>query len=135
MKTIVTFLSNQKLKIKNVHLVTKTVLITGLIFSALISMSTNLPVSTPGNSETEKTIKNYFKFPQILIPHSELKAYESKKVEVLFTTDKYGNVNFALAKTRDNLLKLEVEKQFYKLKLPKLTTDVVHSVVLNFRTM
>ncbi|MES2678985.1 MAG: hypothetical protein V4635_03830 [Bacteroidota bacterium] len=113
----------------------KLALLSGIIFSALVSVSSTLPRTTPRGNETEKVIKNYFRFPQVLLPHAEPKSYESKKVEVLFTTDAYGKVNFALAKTDDNLLKREVEKQFYKLRLPKLTTEVVHSVVLNFKTL
>ncbi|HOZ87665.1 MAG TPA: hypothetical protein PL029_07905 [Bacteroidia bacterium] len=113
----------------------KLALLSGIIFSALVSVSSTLPHTTPGNNETEKAIKNYFRFPQVLLPHAEPKSYTSKKVEVLFTTDAQGRVNFVLAKTDDHLLKREVEKQFYKLRLPKITTEVVHSVVLNFKTL
>lgn len=130
-----TALLGLKRKNNNTHKFVKTVLFTCLLFSALITMSANLPGSKPGSPETEKTIKNYFKFPQILLPHAEVNATVSKKVEVLFTTDQFGRVNFVMAKTEDGQLKGEVEKQFYKLRLPKLPSEVVHSVVLNFKTM
>ncbi len=105
-----------------------------VLFSALFSVASKAPVM-PRNNETERAIKNYFRFPQVLLPHAEPKNYETKKVEVLFTTGQNGKVNFALAKTNDQALKQEVEKQFYKLQLPKLSTDVVHSVVLSFKAL
>ena len=113
----------------------KTVLLTLLVFSAFFAMSANIPGTKPGSHETEKAIQNYFKFPQILLPHGESNTLLSKRVEVLFTTDKNGRVNFAIAKTEDIALKDEVEKQFYKLRLPKIPAEVVHSVILNFKTM
>jgi hypothetical protein len=58
-----------------------------------------------------------------------------KKVEVLFTTDKSGKVNFVLAKTENQLLKKEIEDEFSKLSLSKVCAEVVHSVVLNFQTL
>jgi hypothetical protein len=128
-------LQNQKPEKNNKFKFAKTVLLTSLLFSAFITMSANIPGTKPGSHESEKTIQNYFKFPQILLPHAESNTSVSKRVEVLFTTDKNGKVNFAIAKTEDVALKDEVEKQFYKLLLPKLPAEVVHSVVLNFKTM
>ena len=114
---------------------TKLVLITGLSLFTLSVKSNTAPKSSTATTETEKTIKDYFKFPQILMPHKESKMTQSNKVEVLFTTDKNGKVNFVLAKTYDQELKSEIEKQFFTLHLSKLKQDVVHSVVLNFKTM
>jgi hypothetical protein len=113
----------------------KAALITGLIFTALLASSNTSPASGNVSGETEKTIRNYFKFPQILMPHyeNENASIHSNKVEVLFTTDKNGKVNFVLAKTSDPQLKQEIEKQFSKLNLVKLKQNVVHSVVLNFK--
>jgi hypothetical protein len=87
------------------------------------------------NSETRKTIHDYFKFPGVLMPHQDAKVHTVQKVEVLFTTDRNGKVNFVLAKTADRQLKAEIEKQFSALFLTKVKEDVVHSVVLNFRSI
>jgi len=113
---------------------TKMILIGGLIFSVLLAKSNTTPSTGTNTTATEKTIHDYFKFPRILIPRLEEKGHTSK-VEVLFTTDQNGNVNFVLAKTDDQLLKTEIEKQFANLHLKKVKQNVVHSVVLNFRTI
>jgi len=113
----------------------KICLITGLFFSALVSFSAVLPSIRPKNINAEKTIRNYFKFPQILVLHNVPTVIKSKRVEVLFTAGRDGLVNFALAKTDDALLKAEIEKQFYKIRLTKANASVVHSVVLNFKTL
>lgn len=103
---------------------------------AFIALSTPLPVTgNTATAESKKTIREYFKFPQILAAREEVKNVSNNTVEVLFTTNDKGQVNFALAKTQNGDLKHEVEKQFYKLYLPKLKQDVVHSVVLNFKTL
>lgn len=110
----------------------KIILATGLVLITLASIS-NTPPSATVTGETEKTIRSYFKFPQILLPHHELKSPRTNKVEVLFTTDKNGMVNFVMAKTTDKELRTEIEKQFSLLRLNKVKQDVVHSVVLNFK--
>jgi hypothetical protein len=115
--------------------ITRALIFAGLIFSALFAVSNPLPVTNPASAESKKTIREYFKFPQILATRVESKHVSNNTVEVLFTTDETGHVNFALAKTQSGELKKEVEKQFYKLYLPKLKQDVVHSVVLNFKTL
>jgi hypothetical protein len=130
--TKVSFASGKRVSRKAI---TRLVIFTGLIFSALFAVSTPLPVSNTANAESKKTIREYFKFPQILATRVETKNVSNNTVEVLFTTNESGHVNFALAKTQNEELKKEVEKQFYKLYLPKLKQDVVHSVVLNFKTL
>ena len=112
----------------------KVLLISSLIFSIGIIKATNAPVSNTVSSETVKTIKDYFKFPRILMPYQEEHILQNNKVEVLFSTDKNGKVNFVLAKTEDKSLKTEIEKQFSNLQLTKLKHDVVHSVTLNFKS-
>lgn len=114
----------------------KILLITGLIFTTLLAVSKNTtPSAALVSNETEKTIRNYFRFPQILLPHYESKTTKENKVQVLFTTDKNGKVNFVLVKTGNEKLKKEIEKQFSNLRLSKLKSNVVHSVVLNFKTL
>lgn len=114
---------------------TKIILMTGLIFTTLLAVANTAPSSSVLTGETEKTIRHYFKFPQLLLPHYEAKTVKSNRVEVLFTTDKTGKVNFVMAKTADKELKQEIEKQFSNLQLSRLKQNVVHSVVLNFRTL
>lgn len=102
---------------------------------SLFSLSNTNPYKNEGKKpgETEKTIKEYFKFPSVLIPTLESLKESNIKIEVLFATDKNGNVNFALAKTNNLKLKNEIEKQFLGLHLEKVKQDVVHSITLNFR--
>jgi hypothetical protein len=76
--------------------------------------------------ETEKTIKESIVFST---PVSD------QKVEILFTTNNYGVVNFALAKTENASLKKQIEKQFTQLHLTNLKADVVYSIILNFKTL
>ena len=67
------------------------------------------------------------------MPQMQTQEMQDVKVEVLFTTDETGNVNFAFAKTTNKQLKEEIEKQFSDLKLPQLKPNVAHSVILNFK--
>jgi hypothetical protein len=120
---------------KTLSKITKLILVAGFTFSGFMISANTTPVETKKAKETEKTIRDYFKFPGILIPLHELNKTEAQKVEVLFTTDQNGNINFVLAKTVRRDLKAEIEKQFLKLHLIGLQRDVVHSVVLNFKTL
>jgi hypothetical protein len=108
-------------------------LIAGLIFITTLALSAAEP--DPVASSASKSIKDYFKFPHMLLPYKQTGQVHSNRVEVLFATDKNGQVNFAFAKTEDPELKREIEKQFLHLHLSQLKEDVVHSVVLNFKTL
>ncbi len=99
----------------------------GLSLTVLITKSNNVTDHSI-MMETEKTIKESVKFPAACYSHNQ-------KVEILFTTNQKGIVNFVLAKTENLLLKKEIEKQFYTMCLAKLKQDVVHSIVLNFKTI
>lgn len=110
--------------------ITKITATVALVISSFIAVPNTTSGLTPASLETEKTIKDYFKFPQIIVP-----VNVSQKVEVLFTTNINGQVDFVLAKTSDLNLKSEIEKQFLKLNLVKLKNDVVHSVTLNIKSM
>lgn len=107
------------------------------MFSTLIALSNNTPANGKGSNAKaeEKTIRDFIKFPQVLIPRHNDSQIMNQKVEVLFTTDKTGTVNFVLAKTNDNKLKSEIEKQFMSRRFSTLKSEVVHSVVLNFKTI
>lgn len=107
----------------------------GFTFSALFALAGNVPNPPAAKAESEKTIKDYFKFPQVLIQQPKTETWQQRKVEVLFTTEASGAVNFVLVKLDDDNLRKEIERQFAKLKLPQLKHDVVYSVVLSFRTV
>ncbi|MGZ3884408.1 MAG: hypothetical protein ACXVPQ_03720 [Bacteroidia bacterium] len=81
-------------------------------------------------SETEKTIKEHVTFPNLILP-----IEKNEKVEIIFTTTESGKVNFVLAKTKNEVLKREIEKQFLNLTLSKLKANVAHSIVFNFKTI
>lgn len=83
---------------------------------------------TEASHETEKTIKQYITFPNIILP-----IEQSEKVEVLFTTGENGKVNFALAKTENKELKKIIEKQFADLYLPAIKSNVAYSVIINLK--
>ncbi len=117
---------------KNVSTFTLALLL-GLSLSAFIATSANNSPTISVNTTPEKTISTFFKFPKILIPYTNEETNISVKVEVVFVTDKEGNVTYAFAKTKDQKLKQEIEKQFAALKLPEIKENVAHSVVLNFR--
>ncbi|WP_317898655.1 hypothetical protein [Aurantibacillus circumpalustris] len=110
-------------------------LILSLLFTTFVAFSHTDPSKKTVTEETEKTIRSYFKFPQVLLPSYETKSVQLNKIEVLFTTDKTGKVNFVMAKTLNKELKQEIEKQFSNLHLNKLKQNVVHSVTLNFKTL
>lgn len=120
---------------KTLSNLSRLILMAGFIFSVSLLAANNTPVTGKKNKEAEKTIHDYFKFPGVLVPlHSFQKADTQKKVEVLFSTDPTGRVDFVLAKTSDRELKAEIERQFSKLRINNLKSDVVNSVTLNFRT-
>lgn len=108
-------------------------LVLGLSLSAFAANSAHTTPSVSSNSTTEKTISTFFKFPKVLIAHAEKESILNVKVEVIFITDKDGNVTYADAKTKDQKLKEEIEKQFLALKLNDVKENVAHSVLLNFK--
>lgn len=91
------------------------------------------PVQKPQAGEAEKTIRELIKFPKVLLPLNQTGKQNTYRIEVLFTTDQFGKVNFVLAKTKDPLLKSEIEKQFLDLKLKQVKSEVVNSVILSFK--
>lgn len=108
-------------------------LLAGLIFSTFLVRSNNDPAKGV-STETAKTIRKYFKFPQVLLPQMESRS-QATKIEVMFTTDKNGKVNYVSAKTNDRTLKQEIEKQFLGLHLENVKQEIPHSVVLSFRLL
>jgi hypothetical protein len=109
---------------------------TAMFFLALNGFSASVISSDPRETKPEKTIKNYFKFPQILMRTTRQNSSISpKKVEELFTTDKSGKANFVSAKTENQLLRKEIEDEFCKFSLLKVCAEIVHRVDLNFQTL
>lgn len=122
---------------KKINQISKTIFFGVLMFSTLLALSNNTPANEKKSKHaTEvKTIRDFIKFPQVLIPRNNGLQNTNQKVEVLFSTDKTGTVDFVLAKTNDNTLKNEIEKQFKARRFSTLKSEVIHSVVLNFKTI
>jgi hypothetical protein len=102
---------------------TLTLILSFTLFTSLVKAG-----RTEAAHETEKTIKQYITFPNIILP-----IEQSEKVEVIFTTGENGKVNFALAKTENKELKKIIEKQFADLYLPAIKSNVAYSVIINLK--
>ncbi len=116
---------------KTINQITKSAFFTVLLFSSIVAFSGNTPKAEGKKTDAEKTIRQFFKFPQVLAPACQAKTL-AQKVEVLFSTDKDGRVNFVLAKTEDTRLKKEIEKQFFAMRMSEMKPDMINSVVLSF---
>jgi hypothetical protein len=93
--------------------------------------SAALALGNDGNTniiETQNTIRQHISFPNIILPISK-----TEKVEVVFTTDEKGKVNFVLAKTGNDILKKQIEKQFSEMTLTKIKSNVAYSIVFNIK--
>jgi hypothetical protein len=112
--------------IKNIS--RKMVKAAALIALTLGSFTINANTGSDTLKETEKTIKQNVSFPK-------LNSTDNEKVEVVFTTSETGKVDFVLAKTKNENLKKEIEKQFSGLTLNKLKANVAYSIVFNFKTI
>jgi hypothetical protein len=104
----------------------------GFIFlsnAALASIGNeNLPIGQAGIIETQKEIKQHISFPNIILPFNK-----TEKVEVVFTTAENGKVNFVVAKTENDLLKKQIEKQFAEMILTKIKSNVAYSIIFNIK--
>ncbi len=121
-------LSNMK-ALKKINQQIKNWIVGGLILlssTSALAHNGNLTI----NAEAEKQIKEHLK------PESPIAAlHQTQKVEVLFTTNEKGGVNFVLAKTENQLAKTEIEKQFSHLQFKNLHANVAYSIVINFKTL
>jgi hypothetical protein len=97
------------------------------IATALIAFGGFAGNNNNANSSAEKVIQTKIHIGQTVYG-------TDNKVEILFTTNEKGEVNFALAKTENQNLKKEIEKQFQTLHFTQLKKDAVNSVTLNFKT-
>lgn len=88
----------------------------------------NLITGQEDITETQRIIKQHISFPNNVVS-----ATKTEKVEVVFTTDEVGKVNFVLAKTDNELLKKQMEKQFAEMTLTKIKSNVAYSIVFNIK--
>lgn len=58
---------------------------------------------------------------------------KNERVEVLFTTNQNGNVDFVMAKSDNKALRAEIEKQFSGFNFKTLKSETVHSIILNIK--
>lgn len=106
---------------------TTIIIASGFIFFSLLANATTFP-ETIYKTNSGRTIHSTLKVPATL-------CIINQKVEILFSTDDKGKVNFALAKTTNQLLKKEIEKQFYTMHFSDLKAEMINSVVVNFKTI
>lgn len=102
-------------------------MILGFIFLSSVTFA----LGNDGNEniiETQRTIKQHISFPNIILPIDR-----TEKVEVVFTTDEKGKVNFVIAKTENEILKKQIEKQFTEMTLTKIKSNVAYSIVFNIK--
>jgi hypothetical protein len=100
-----------------------------VVFSGKVAATEPVP---SGTNAAQAAIRDYFRFPAFIFPITPA-TVQVEKVEVLFTTNAEGRVNFVLAKTGRKELKQEIEHRFNQITLNELKPDVVHTVVLTFR--
>ena len=108
----------------------KVLKVTALVALTLGSFAVKANNGNTLAGETEKTIKQHVSFPKL-----NLTPQQNEKVEIVFTTSESGKVDFVLAKTKNEILKKEIEKQFSSLTLNKLKANVAYSIVFNFKTI
>lgn len=113
-------------KIKNQFV--KALSVFSLVTLSSFSFASNLSNGNDAIIETEKTIKQHISFPNVILP-----IQKTEKVEVVFTTSENGKVNFVLAKTDNDVLKKQIEKQFSELTLTKIKSNVAYSIVFNIK--
>ncbi len=114
-------------KLKSTSGLVKLSAILGFIFLGSAALASD----NHGNEniiETQKEIKQHISFPNIILPLNK-----TEKVEVVFTTAENGKVNFVLAKTDNDVLKKQIEKQFAEMTLSKIKSNVAYSIVFNIK--
>lgn len=92
-------------------------------FALIISVQA---IAKPGKFDTEllkKEIQNKLIFT----------TETPEKVEVVFLTNTNGEIDLAIVKTNNKLLKHTLEKNFLKLHLDNAKANNVYSVILNLK--
>jgi DNA/RNA endonuclease YhcR with UshA esterase domain len=120
---------NKMKALKKINQQIKNWIVGGLILLSSTSALAHNGIPTI-NAEAEKQIKEHLK------PENPIAAlHQTQKIEVLFTTNETGGVNFVLAKTENQITKAEIEKQFSHLHFKNLNVNVAYSIVINFKTL
>lgn len=105
----------------------KKTIIAGLILSTLSSSA----LANNGDQTTaEKEIQKH-----LAITNTSLSKKDNMKVDVVFTTQEDGHVNFVIAKTDNEQLKKEVEDRFSKIVLKTIKPNVCYGITLNLKTL
>lgn len=97
-----------------------------VVLASVISFST-FSNTNDETSELNTTIQKEIK------SHLNVKAGQSEKVEVVFTTDECGKVNLAIARTSNIELKQALENSFMKLQFSNLKPENAYSVTLSLK--
>ena len=121
----------------NAHLM-KILIKTLCLMVALTATSGLVAAEEPASrlrTANAKTIQDYFRIPGLFLPSHAFDQQETLQVQVLYTTDRNGRVDFVLARTGDRALKRAIEERFIKLTLLPAGSGVVRMVVLEFRNI
>jgi hypothetical protein len=119
---------HKKQKMKNLKLKNGMVKLSAVLGFIFLSSAAVALGGDENIIETQRTIRQHISFPNIILPISK-----TEKVEVVFTTDEKGKVNFVLAKTENEDLKKQIEKQFSEMTLTKIKSNVAYSIVFNIK--
>ncbi|MGZ3885441.1 MAG: hypothetical protein ACXVP0_12660 [Bacteroidia bacterium] len=98
----------------------------GTVLLALI-FSVSVQASTGGGTQSKVAAQKEIQ------SHLNIPVEKNERVEVVFTTDKTGRVNLAIAKTADKKLQRTVESEFSRLQLSGLSAGDCYSVILNLK--
>lgn len=102
-----------------------------MIAAVFVSLTLTGLAGTGGDGTTEKEIQKHLSFPNILLP---INKTQCNKIDVVFTTNENGQVNLVIAKTENESLKKEIEKNFSKLVLKTTKPNVCYGVTLKLKT-
>lgn len=105
----------------------KKTIIASLILSAL---NTTMLANNGNQTTAEKEIQKH-----LAITTTSLPKKDNMKVDVVFTTQEDGRVNFVIAKTDNEQLKKEVEDRFSKIVLKTIKPNVCYGITLNLKTL
>jgi len=101
----------------------KTIVKTISLTAAMLILTVNLSAGNPDKDQVRQEIQSQLK----------INVEKSETVTVVFTTDKTGKVNLAIAKTENKILKKAVEENFMKLELKHLVPDNCYSIDISMK--
>jgi predicted secreted protein len=103
-----------------------------LKITAIVILNSILVTPMKANNGTEASTEKQIQ-KQLNVNCVRLNAEEQTKVDVVFTTNEEGKVNLVIAKTENEDIKKEIEKNFSKLVLPNVKPNVCYGVTLNIK--